>query len=214
MYDAIPDGWHGCLLEGSSPPVFGQLSASSADHDGNPLHTFSYHGLPDTYRILISTQSGETWISDPYSRTVLQSSVTVDWAAKTATIPSTRTGYVLQFLSTFLPTLLIEGIVLLLFGYAWKQNWKPFLLVNLFTQGGLALYLAVTVLHYGTFSGKLAFLVAELLITLVESCLYLYLLKGHSEFRAFGYGVTANLCSALAGWFLMEPVWRFVVSIS
>ena len=32
--------------------------------------------------------------------------------------------------------------------------------------------------------------------------------------KASAYAVTANLTSAILGYFIMEPVWRFVVSIS
>ena len=86
--------------------------------------------------------------------------------------------------------------------------------VNLVTQGGLAWYAAANTLSGGAGSGALAMLTGECVIALVEGCLYTCLLKGHSAGRAFAYAVTANACSALAGIVLVEPVWRFVVSIS
>lgn len=49
-----------------------------------------------------------------------------------------------QFLCMLIPTLLIEGVLLYVFGYRSKKSWKRFLLVNLITQGGFAVYLAVT----------------------------------------------------------------------
>ena len=56
---------------------------------------------------------------------------------------------------------------------------------------------------------------AELIILLVE--LYLYagcgLLTGYSKGRAAAYAITANLASAVLGYYLAEPVWRLVVSI-
>ena len=179
------------------------------------IHTFSYYGVPDTYRILIAAESGETWVSDPYTRHVLQSSATVDWTAKTIAVPSPAAGFAMQFFSTFLPTLLIEGVLLALFGYGkLRRNWIVFLAVNLVTQGGLAWYAAANTLSGGAGSGALAMLAGECVIALVEGCLYTCLLKGHSSGRAFGYAVTANACSALAGIVLVEPVWKFVVSIS
>ena len=39
-------------------------------------------------------------------------------------------------------------------------------------------------------------------------------LKGRSKRRAFLCGLCANVCSAALGYFLAEPVWQFVVSIS
>lgn len=48
--------------------------------------------------------------------------------------------------------------------------------------------------------------------------LYLYagcgLLTGYSKGRAVAYAITANLASAVLGYYLAEPVWRLVVSIS
>ena len=57
---------------------------------------------------------------------------------------------------------------------------------------------------------------AELVVMLVEVFLYSGrgLLTGHSKGRAALYAVTANLASAVLGYYLAEPVWRFVVSIS
>ena len=72
----------------------------------------------------------------------------------------------LQFLCTLLPTLLIEGVLLLAFGYRSRRSLLVFLLVNLVTQGGFALYLAVTVLNHGVSGWSLLFYIPiELIIT-------------------------------------------------
>lgn len=208
---AVPEGWHACTAEGSTgAPMWGDLYP---DEDG--LHTFGYHGVPDTYRVLMVTKSGEVFLSEVCTRKVLQSSATVDWAGRTVTVPPTWAGYVLQFLSTFLPTILLEGVLLMLFGFFWKRNWKPFLLVNLVTQGGLALYFSLQAVQNGVSYGYfLLFIPAEIAIALVEAGLYTQLLTGRSRRRAFVYGLTANICSAALGFALVEPVWRFIVSIS
>lgn len=220
---AVPDGWHACTAEGATgAPMWGQLYAEKTDRAGNALHSFGYFGVPDTYRIIIVTKSGETWISDTLERKVLQSSATVDWESGTAgagdttvSTPPVWLGYVLQFLATLLPTLVIEGLLLLAFGFSWKENRKLFLLVNFVTQGGLALYLAATVLRHGVSGWSyLIFIPIELVILLTETLIYRRALAGQSRSRAALYGVCANLASALIGLFLAEPVWRFVVSIS
>lgn len=209
---AVPEGWHACTAEGSTgAPMWGDLYP-----DENSLHTFGYHGVPDTYRILMVTKSGEVFLSGICTRKVLQSSAAVDWAAKTVTVPPTWVGYGLQFLATFVPTLLIEGILLALFGYGGqKRNWLRFLAVNFTTQGALALAMAWNALHHGvTGWSLLPFVFLEFVITAGEAALYSRLLTGHSRSRAVLYGLAANLCSALLGLYLAEPVWRFVVSIS
>ena len=212
---AVPDGWHTCLAQGvNGPPIWGDLVGEDAGN-GTQLHTFGYVGVPDTYRILIVTKSGESWVSDTLHRATLQSSATVDWAARTASAPSAGVAYALQFLCMLLPTLLIEGVLLLAFGYRSKRSWRVFLLVNLVTQGGFAVYLAVTVLNHGVSGWSLLFyLPIELIITVVELLAYRRLLTEKSRGRAVGYAVAANVCSAVVGLWLIDPLWRFIVSIS
>ena len=223
LRDNVPAGWHACVAQGTTgAPIWGELYAEGTDAFGNDLHVFGYHGVPSTYRIILVTESGKVWLSDELERRVLQSSVTVHWAddaeSTTVTVPSTVTGYLLQFLATLVPTLLIEGILLLLFQYSWKQNWKAFLLVNLVTQGVLAAASSVLNLQNGAalWNYFLFLLPMEAVVLLIE--LYLYagrgLLSGHSKGRAALYTVAANLASAVLGYYLAEPVWRFVVSIS
>ena len=211
---AVPDGWHACVAQGvTGAPIFGDLTANGDDN----THSFGYFGLPRTYRILIACADGETWISAPITRTVLQSSVTLDWVTKEITIPPTWVGYLLQFLATFVPTILMEGLLLILFRLANRRNWRVFLLVNLITQGALAVYCSITFLQDGFQPMFLIlFIPAELAIMIIESVLYRRLLKidGSPAPRVTWYAVIANLTSAVVGWFLAEPVWRFMVSIS
>lgn len=207
---AVPEGWHACTAEGSTgAPMWGDL----AGEDG--AHTFGYVGVPSKYRILIVTKSGETWISEVCRREALQSSATVDWMAKTVKTPSVLVGYALQFLATLAPTLLIEGLLLLAFGYPWGENWRAFLGVNLATQGALAIIMSFSIIRSGAgFWPMITFVPIEIAIAVAEAYLFRRMLKGHSKGRAFAYGLTANTASAVAGWFLAEPVWRWIVSIS
>ena len=53
MRDAVPEGWHLCILDGDL--IFGDLTG---EPQGDAMiHTFSYYGVPDTYRILIAAES-------------------------------------------------------------------------------------------------------------------------------------------------------------
>ena len=212
---AVPEGWHACTAQGTNGvPMWGDLLGEDAGN-GTRLHTFDYHGVPDTYRIILVTKSGESWVSGVLHRATLQSSATVDWAARTANAPSPAMAYALQFLCTLLPTLLIEGLLLFAFGYRSKRSWLVFLLVNLVTQGGFAVYLAVTVLNHGVSGWSLIFYIPiEVIITLVELLLYRRLLTEKNKARAAVYAIAANLCSAVLGLWLIDPLWHFIVSIS
>ena len=211
---AVPEGWHACTAQGTNgAPMWGDLIGSDAG--GVRLHSFRYHGVPDTYRIILVTKSGESWVSGVLHRATLQSSATVDWAAKTVSVPPAVVAYALQFLCMLIPTLLIEGVLLYVFGYRSKKNWKRFLLVNLITQGGFAVYLAVTVLNHGVSGWSLLFYIPiELVITLAEVLLDRWLLTEKGKGRAMGYAIVANIHSATVGLLLIDPLWKLIVSIS
>ena len=223
---AMPEGWYGCVTQGRL--VWGDV------HSEDGCFQFWYLGLPDVYRVLMVAKSGETFLSEPMERRVLQSSVTVDWAAKTVKAPPVLLAYMAQFLATFLPTLAIEGLLLLLFRLWSKRNALVFLAANLVTQGGLTLWASLQTVRNGTFwvemigdglryfdPGMLLYrlsvfpsywlLPAELLILLAEAALYMWLFRDCSKKRAALYALAANLCSFLLGLYLAEPVWRFVV---
>lgn len=211
---AVPEGWHACTAQGTNgAPMWGDLIGSDAG--GVRLHSFRYHGVPDTYRIILVTKSGESWVSGVLHRATLQSSATVDWAAKTVSVPPAVVAYALQFLCMLIPTLLIEGVLLYVFGYRSKKSWKRFLLVNLITQGGFAVYLAVTVLNHGVSGWSLLFYIPiELVITLAEVLLDRWLLTEKGKGRAMGYAIVANIHSATVGLLLIDPLWKLIVSIS
>ena len=76
---AVPEGWYGCVTQGRM--VWGNIDSK----DG--YFQFNYLGVPDVYRVLMVTKSGETFLSEPIERQVLQSSATVDWAAKPVSPP-------------------------------------------------------------------------------------------------------------------------------
>lgn len=224
---AVPEGWYGCLTQGRL--VWGNIDSE----DG--VFQFGYLGVPDVYRILLVTKSGETFLSEPVERQALQSSAAVDWAARTVKTPPLWKGYIVQFLATFLPTLAIEGLLFLLFRLWSRRNALVFLGVNLLTQGGLTLWSSLRTVRHGSFwarmlqsdlesavrffdaGGLLAqlgddwLLPAELLILLTEAVLYRKLFRDCSKKRAALYALAANLCSFLLGLYLAEPVWRIVV---
>ena len=208
---AIPAGWHGCVSQGTdSAPIWGSLTP-----DENGCHTFSNYGVPWTYRVLMVTESGEVFLSEVQTRRMLQSSVTVYWAAKSLSAAPLWVGDALELLSTLVPTLLLEGLLLAPLGLWNRRNLLVFLAANVATQLAMFLTLGTTALKEGVgFGYYLLFIPLELVILLAETVAYRRLFTETSKRRATVYGISANLCSAVLGWFLAEPVWKFIVSIS
>lgn len=120
--------------------------------------------------------------------------------------------YVLQFLATFVPTILIEGVFLWLLGLWSRRNVLVFLLVNLLTQGGLSLWFSIEATQRAIDYWYFRMLIpAELVVLAAEIILYRRFLQEPSNGRAITYAVEANLASAILGFFLAEPVWEFMV---
>lgn len=219
---AVPEGWHACSLQGTryGAPMFGDLDGenarvteSSAWKEG--LHCFGYYGVPETFRVLAVTKSGEVFCSEPLTRRAYQVSVALDWAAGTVSMPPVWQRYVLQFLATFIPTLLIEGALLWLLELWSRRNVLVFLLVNLLTQGGLSLWFSIEATRYAIdYWYFWALIPAELVVLAVEIILYRRFLQEPSDGRATTYAVEANLASAILGFFLAGPVWRFFVQLT
>lgn len=201
------EGWYPALVHGTYPPLFGDLVPGE---DGT--HHFTYFGLPETFRIAVSSASGAQATAEPFTRTVFYTHLTYDWESNTITAATSPVGfYSLQFLSTLVPTLVVEGILLWLFGFRAKRDWLVFLLVNLVTQAGLHLWIGANLVSVGSHPlYYLVLVVAEVPILLAELMAYLFLLKEHGKGRRAAYAVCANLASYAAGYLPLHWMAQFL----
>lgn len=108
--------------------------------------------------------------------------LTYNWATNTITKATSTVGfYLTQFLSTLIPTLLVEGALLWLFGFRSRQDWLVFALVNLATQLGLPAALGSTMMATGGhYFYYLMILPLEAIVLVVEIVAYRILLQEHS----------------------------------
>ena len=185
------------LLEGTDVPLFGDLTPGE---DGT--HRFTYHGLPRTFRIAVSSAQGAQATESSFTRTVFYTHLTYNWATNTITKATSTVGfYLTQFLSTLIPTLLVEGALLWLFGFRSRQDWLVFALVNLATQLGLHAALGSTMMATGGhYFYYLMILPLEAIVLVVEIVAYRILLQEHSTGRRVGYAVCANAASYAVGY--------------
>lgn len=211
LYSYENEGWKPAFVEGTGRPMWGDLTGTP--NNGERVHTFGYVGLPDTYRIIIVTKSGTVSVSDTFKRKALQSSITYNYATKKAATPNLAVAYILQFLTTCIPTLVIEGIILLLLGFSLKKNWKVFLLVNIITQLFLTVTVGISLIKSGTVSTYIIQFPIELIILIAETIAFKKLLKGQSQKRCIAYGIAANLASWGFGMFLLRYQFDFLSKI-
>ena len=201
------EGWYPALVEGTDPPLFGDLRPNA---DGS--HRFTYHGLPRTFRIAVSSAQGAQATEEAFTRTVFYTELTYDWKSNTITQATSTAGfYLTQLASTLAPTLVVEGVLLWLFGFRRRRDWLVFLAVNLVTQAGLHLCIGTTLVAVG--SHPLYYLMlapVEVIILLVECVAYAFLLEEHGRGRRAGYAVCANLASYAVGYLPLHLAVQFL----
>jgi len=196
------DGWFPALVHGTQMPLWGDLVGKRQGTDC--IHDFGYFGTPDLFKIIIVTPDNQVIVSQVLRRRTFNMTLTYDYATGAISQRSLVIAYLLQILSTLLPTLIIEGLLLLLFGFSLRLNFRPFLLVNLTTQVLMTAVLGTAAITEGIFVTYLLFIPVELIIILIESLAFAFLLKQHRKRRRVGYAIVANLVSALVGIIIMS----------
>ena len=130
-----------------------------------------------------------------------QSILNLDLDALNLTEESDYSRSMLSILIRLSLTLLIEGLILILFGYRQKASFKVFLLANIITQGFL------NALIEGPFYSSywiIGYLFMEIIILIFESVIYVKWLPEHSRIRALSYALIANLTSLGLGAYLIS----------
>ena len=204
LYSKTDEGWWPAYAEGTGAPIFGGLTGS--EKGATMVHTFSYFGVPETFRVIIVTESGKVAVSEPRTRETLQSSVVYDFATGELTDTPYLGTLLLQFAVSLVSTVIIEGLLLILFGFKLRDNLAVFLLVNIITQVVLAAVTVIIQFKYGVFAAIFAVMLVEFLILVSESLVFARFLKGRSTGRRVAYAITANLVSLTFGLVLMALV--------
>lgn len=194
------DGWYPALAYGTGAPMWGKLTGTMEDN--RSVHAFSYFGVPDRFKIIVVTPDNRVMVSGEMERTAFDYTVIYDYATGAVTHPSLAASYGAQSIKTYLATILIEGVILLLFRYSLKKNWIVFLAANTGTQILLTVVLGAVFIRNGSMAAILVAIPTEIAIIVIEAILYSKRLQPHRANRSAAYAIVANLASILAGLFL------------
>lgn len=193
------EGWYPALLCDLYSVMNGSLTGI---RDGSLVkHTFSYR-VPNEFKIIIVTESGRIQVSETFVRTTLSTTLSYDYERNTIYEKPKLGETGRQYFSTCLPTLLIEGIILILFKFSLSKNLKVFLAVNCITQLFLTIGLNYMLLMFGL-TGILIQIPFEIIIVMIEAIVYGFMLKEHSVNRRISYALCANTISWLFSLILM-----------
>lgn len=205
LEDVCPSDRHYVMLHGADAPVFfNQTSDNSA--------TFSYFGVPNIFWIAVySAETGRVLVSETQFRDQLQQLYTIDYRTGEVQAGSTMLSYLKQFASSLLPTLLIEGLLLLPFGFWDRRNAKVFLGVNIGTQLLLTVVTAACMWIGMPFYRYLVFAPLEIVIWIVEAVIYRKRLYTRRETaHPVVYALCANALSAAATLFSVRMVFPWI----
>lgn len=192
LWEYDEDGYRAVLVHQNDPGwgVRGKLTG------GNPRE---FAQAPGVFKIIIVSRDGVR-VSEAYRRTRFSEKIRLDCATMQITSEnvSPALDWLLQLAKTLPATLLIEGIILLMFGFKLKPNWKPFLIVNSITQILLIVSMGFVMLYGGALAFMFLFMFAEAGIIGAESFAYKKLLRREEPGGRVAYAVTANIVSLLA----------------
>lgn len=206
-------GWHLGIVDGTNMPMSGKLQGRA--HENTMIHNFGYMGVPDRFRIIAVTENGKVTISNIYDRNSFISNLVFDFdSGKVKSKFPLFISYIFQFVTTCIPTLMVEGILLLVFGFSKKSNWITFFRVNLVTQILMTLLLGSVLIRDGLLPAMLLQAPLELIILIGETVAYGFLLQGHKKGRRVGYGITANLSSWILGFVMIIFQFFLITNIS
>lgn len=176
-------------LENSSEKAYKEFSLS------DPLFRF-YEGRSYTY-ITVEAEGRKTTLEMPeeivsgYDNYAVLDYKTMELSAGQ---PWWRAPLLIFFRVSF--TLIIEGIIFLLFGFRAKRDIAVFLLVNIITQAALNIII-LTETNTAFLMVELIFL--EILIFIIESIAYCFLFTERSKDERVVFSLIANLASLIIG---------------
>ncbi|MBR5521739.1 MAG: hypothetical protein IKU54_07055 [Oscillospiraceae bacterium] len=201
LFTMADEGWFPVLTEQYSL-TWGELTSD------NGVHTFSYLP-PSKFKIIVVTDSGDISISETIDRKTFRTTLTVDYNTMKYTRQPVWQVYPVQFLSSFIPTIIIEYLVLLAFRLKNKNNIKYFLIANTTTQLALNIVISTMMIKdgWGAFLfGWLLLLAPEALIAIVEGFAYSKKFTDCEADWRYKYGIRANIVSALSTLIFLQPM--------
>lgn len=199
------NGWRPALVTGTNVPLFGNLTG---EKEGDTMvHKFSYLGTPKRFKVILVEKSGKVTVSEDIERKAFESTVYYDYATNEIWESSATLSYIKQFIMTFTATIIVEGIILILFRFSIRKNWKPFVMVNLFTQILLTLIVFSAMYFAGSMAAFLLYIPFEIVILIIESKLFKKYLQEYSIRRRIFYAITANVVSFMLGMWAILKVW-------
>ena len=214
FYSLEKDGWYPEKIQVWQMGIWSwdgvNLGANYVNEDGYPCHSFRNPVNGEGYRVMIVTEDGDSFVTDVMKHQTIWSYITIDYKTGEVTKKPACLVYLAQFCTTFIGTIVIEGILFILFGLLSKRNIGVFFITNLITQTFLTCTMGVAMIHDGIIMAGVIFFIAELGILIAETLIYRGFMEFKSKERVITYGIVANLASFLIGFTTLSEQFNFL----
>jgi uncharacterized protein YjeT (DUF2065 family) len=166
--------------------------------------------VPDRFYIIAAADNGDTVISGLVEPENFSSRINFDFKTGEALEEKGWFTWVNHFFAASFITLLLEGIILILFRFSLRNNLKLFLSINITTQLLLTCAMALAFQALGIIGAFLILFPLEALVFIIEGILFTLYLKEHSKGRRLVFSITANMTSLAAGTVLLGFIATFL----
>lgn len=226
IYDYDVDGWRLALGPGSDPFVV------NSGHDGltksclGGKARFSYYA-PSYFKVMLVTEDGSQYVSNEITTTRFSAECIYDPVTgelvenAEAYLERDKQDYFGMARLYLAGTLMVEGLLLILFGLSQARNLPFFFLGNILTQ----VYMHLDGWFYevrhgsGGMAGTIHYIIKEILIIAVECLLYALFMKQKDgkKMRIILYAIIANLVSMVTSLYIGGPLetrtlfWGFMI---
>lgn len=188
--------------------LFGSLEGELNQHTNLMEHKFSYHGVPETFKVIIQYDNGEIYVSKEITPIQFKAEIVLDLATgEIYKIPMSVRDlwYAFKLLAI---TIIIELIVSLLFKIKSK---KIVILANVITQPILQLLIYLSFKFISYKAAYVVFYILEVIIVFVEYFIYKKYINSNnkecsftqtpvpSKGKLFTFSLTANLLTFIVG---------------
>lgn len=190
--------WRAAKVTGTRVPLTGELIGWESS-ENKMIHEFGYVGVPDRFRVIIITSDNNVITSDIIETNTFSSVVYYDFETNEISKKSIFFDVISQFLFTCISTIIIEWIILLLFRFKLKDNYKPFSLVNIRIKLFLNIIIITMNIRSGILGAKFIYPILEIPIFISEIILFRKYLKPQNKTTITIYTLCANIISFMVG---------------
>ena len=215
IHDYAEDGWKLAHGPGGSPFMTNSVEGGLINQYSEGSARFTYYA-PSNFKVMIVTGDGTQYVSNEVETTRFSAICIYDLTTGELTEDletyheNDKQEYIGMAMLYLVGTIMVEGLVLILFGLSQARNLPIFLFANILTQAYMHVDAWLYEMRHGSggMAGTIHYVIKEILIILVECVLYALCMKQENgkKLRIILYAIVANLVSMVTSLYVGGPL--------